>query len=124
MLSVIFGWNKDIKDLVRDELSRHPVKSPNRILLAKWLGDIDQDVMATTSQNMTSSDWMMLALSGIGGPQTTQHKYARACVQRLLEGGDVHSAVTITIGMGDFQDAIEIYNSSLENTSWCDIKTF
>ncbi|KAK8093637.1 WD domain-containing protein [Apiospora hydei] len=110
MLSIIFGWNKEIQDLVRDELSRHPQGSPSRILLSKWLGDIDADVMAASSENMTSSDWMLLALSGIGG-QASQHKLGRAYVQRLLESGDVHAAATIMIGMGDHNDAIEIYVS-------------
>ncbi|KAI0385642.1 hypothetical protein F5Y04DRAFT_189471 [Hypomontagnella monticulosa] len=110
MLSIIFGWNREIEDLVRDEMARHPLGSPSRILLAKWLGDIDADVMTVTSENMTSSDWMLLALSGIGG-QASQHKLGRAYVQRLLETGDVHAAATIMIGMGDQNDAIEIYIS-------------
>ncbi|KAI1769695.1 hypothetical protein GGR53DRAFT_524799 [Hypoxylon sp. FL1150] len=110
MLSIIFGWNREVEDLVRDEMARHPLGSPSRILLAKWLGDIDADVMTATSENMTSSDWMLLALSGIGG-QASQHKLGRAYVQRLLENGDVHAAATIMIGMGDINDAIEIYVS-------------
>ncbi|KAK6226007.1 idc1 protein [Colletotrichum tabaci] len=110
MLSTIFGWNKDIEDLVREELSRHNSGAPGRILLMKWLGDIDADVMAANSSSMTSSDWMLLALSGIGG-QASQHKLGRAYVQRLLEHGDLHAAVTILIGMGDQHDAIEIYVS-------------
>lgn len=110
MLSTVFGWNKEADDLVRDEMSRHPHGSPCRILLAKWLGDIDPDVMAASSENMTSSDWMLLALSGIGGT-AAQHKLGRAYVQRLLENGDIHSAVTIMIGMGDQTDAVEIYIS-------------
>jgi len=110
MLSTIFGWNKEADDLVRDEMSRHPLGSTNRILLAKWLGDISTDIMAMGSENMTSSDWMLLALSGIGG-QASQHKLGRAYVQRLLENGDVHAAATIMIGLGDHNDAIEIYVS-------------
>ncbi|KAI0513114.1 hypothetical protein F5B22DRAFT_647929 [Xylaria bambusicola] len=110
MLSIIFGWNSEMDDLVRDEMLRHPPRSASRILLAKWLGDINTDVMATTSENMTSSDWMLLALSGIGG-QASQHSLGRAYVQRLLENGDVHAAATIMIGMGDHNDAIEIYIS-------------
>ncbi|KAH6656834.1 hypothetical protein BKA67DRAFT_590646 [Truncatella angustata] len=110
MLSIIFGWNKGIQDLVRDEMSRHPNGSSARILLAKWLGDIDSDIMTASAENMTSSDWMLLALSGIGG-QASQHKLGRAYVQRLLEGGDIHAAATIMIGMGDQNDAIEIYVS-------------
>jgi hypothetical protein len=110
MLSTIFGWHKDVDDLVRDEMSRHPLGSTNRILLAKWLGDINTDIMAMGSENMTSSDWMLLALSGIGG-QASQHKLGRAYVQRLLEAGDVHAAATIMVGMGDQNDAVEIYIS-------------
>ncbi|KAL6412747.1 hypothetical protein AUP68_03953 [Ilyonectria robusta] len=110
MLNTIFGWNKEIDDLIRDEMSRHIAGSPSRILLAKWLGDLDADVMAASSENMTSQDWMLLALSGIGG-QASQHKIGRAYVQRLLETGDVHAAVTIMLGMGDHTDAIEIYIS-------------
>ncbi|KAL1837644.1 hypothetical protein VTJ49DRAFT_3543 [Mycothermus thermophilus] len=110
MLRAIFGWHKDIDDLVRDEMERHPLGSANRILLARWLGDITTDIMAMGSENMTSSDWMLLALSGIGG-QASQHKLGRAYVQRLLESGDVHTAATIMVGMGDYNDAIEIYVS-------------
>lgn len=113
MLSTIFGWHKEMDDLVRDEMSRHPAGSGNRILLAKWLGDIDADVMAASSQSMTSSDWMLLALSGIGSAagQVAQQKLGRAYVQRLLENGDIHAAATILIGMEDYNDAIEIYVS-------------
>jgi hypothetical protein len=110
MLQTIFGWEGEAEDLIRDELQRHPIGSPNRILLTKWLGDIDTDIMASSSESMTSSDWMLLALSGIGG-QASQQKVARAYVQRLLEKGDVHTAATIMIGMGDQNDAIEIYVS-------------
>ncbi|CRK27648.1 hypothetical protein BN1708_018302, partial [Verticillium longisporum] len=110
MLSTIFGWQREMDDLVRDELSRHPAGSASRILLSKWLGDIDPDILAANSENMTSSDWMLLALSGIAGKgtQQAQHKLGLAYVQRLLETGDIHAAATILIGMGDHNDAIEI----------------
>ena len=110
MLSTIFGWEGDTDGLIRDELSRYPRGSASSLLLSKWLGDIDTDIMTTSSQSMTSSDWMLLALSGIGG-QASQQKVARAYIQRLLEKGDVHTAATIMIGMGDQNDAIEIYVS-------------
>ncbi|KAG4274348.1 hypothetical protein FPRO04_14516, partial [Fusarium proliferatum] len=73
MLNTIFGWNKEVEDLIRDEMSRNPQGSPSRILLAKWLGDIDPNIMNANFENMTSSDWMLLALSGIGG-HTSQQK--------------------------------------------------
>ncbi|CZR49743.1 uncharacterized protein FPRO_14780 [Fusarium proliferatum ET1] len=110
MLNTIFGWNKEVEDLIRDEMSRHPQGSPSRILLAKWLGDIDPNIMNANFENMTSSDWMLLALSGIGG-HTSQQNLGHTYVQRLLEAGDVHAAVTIMLGMGDHNDAIEVYIS-------------
>ncbi|KAF7891594.1 hypothetical protein EAF00_007896 [Botryotinia globosa] len=110
MLSTIFGWDGEVEGLIRDEMNRAPMGSTHRVLLAKWIGDLELDIMATSSESMTSSDWMLLALSGIGG-QASQTKVARAYVQRLLEKGDVHTAATIMIGMGDQNDAIEIYVS-------------
>ncbi|KAF6525370.1 hypothetical protein HZS61_011165 [Fusarium oxysporum f. sp. conglutinans] len=110
MLNTIFGWNKEVEDLIRDEMSRHPQGSASRILLAKWLGDIDLNIMNANFENMTSSDWMLLALSGIGG-HTSQQKLGHTYVQRLLEAGDVHTAVTIMLGMGDHNDAIKVYIS-------------
>ncbi|KAF4496706.1 hypothetical protein FAGAP_7130 [Fusarium agapanthi] len=110
MLNTIFGWNKEVEDLIRDEMSRYTQGSPSRILLAKWLGDIDPNIMKTNSENMTSSDWMLLALSGIGG-HTSQQKLGHTYVQRLLEAGDVHAAVAIMLGMCDHNDAIEVYIS-------------
>ncbi|KAM5527370.1 hypothetical protein FOXYSP1_20242 [Fusarium oxysporum f. sp. phaseoli] len=96
MLNTIFGWNKEVEDLIRDEMSRHPQGSASRILLAKWLGDIDPNIMNANFENMTSSDWMLLTLSGIGG-HTSQQTLGHTYVQRLLEAGDVHTAVTIML---------------------------
>ncbi|KAM3079584.1 hypothetical protein ACMFMG_005999 [Clarireedia jacksonii] len=110
MLSTIFGWDGEAEGIIRDEMSRHPLGSISRVLLAKWIGEVDIDIMNTSSESMTSSDWMLLAISGIGG-SASQTKIARAYVQRLLEKGDVHTAATILIGMGDHNDAIEIYVS-------------
>ncbi|KAF5696193.1 WD domain-containing protein [Fusarium globosum] len=109
-LNTIFGWNKEVKDLIGDEMSRHPQGSPSRILLAKWLGDIDPNIMKANIENMTSPGWMLFALSVIGG-ETLQQKLVHTYVQRLLEAGDVHVAVTIMLGMGHHNDAIEVYIS-------------
>ncbi|KAG5970106.1 hypothetical protein E4U58_000688 [Claviceps cyperi] len=110
MLRTIFGWHEPIEDLIRDEMTRHPARSTSRILLSKWLGDMEAEFMVGSSDNMTSSDWMILALSSIIGQQP-QQKLVRAYVQRLLETGDIHVAVTMMLGMGDHHDAIEIYVS-------------
>ncbi|KAG6087534.1 hypothetical protein E4U15_007766 [Claviceps sp. LM218 group G6] len=110
MLSTLFGWHQSVENLIRDEMARHPARSTNRILLSKWLGEMETDFTVGSSENMTSSDWMILALSGISGQQS-QQKLVRAYIQRLLETGDIHVAVTMMLGMGDQHDAIEIYVS-------------
>jgi hypothetical protein len=110
MLSTIFGWNREIDELIRDEISRHPAGSTSRVLLSKWLGDVTEDVMPPTSE-MTSADWMKLALLGMSGNSAQQSKIGRAYIPKLLETGDLHTAVTMLIGYGDHNDAIEIYVS-------------
>lgn len=127
MLSVVFGWNDDIESLVRDErksfplfprisclqnpVSRHNPGSASGVLLSKWLGDLGADSMASMigSESMTSSDWMLLALSSMG--HDSQKKVGEAFVQRLLEKGDIHPAVAILLGLGEHNDAVEVYVS-------------
>ncbi|KAF1956282.1 hypothetical protein CC80DRAFT_516503 [Byssothecium circinans] len=111
MLRVVFGWENDIDELIRDELARHPPGSAAAVLLSKWLGDVGADLMASRvgAESMTSSDWMLLALSSMG--QGTQKKVGETFVQRLLEKGDIHPAVAILLGLGEHNDAIEVYVS-------------
>ncbi|KAF2813339.1 uncharacterized protein BDZ99DRAFT_517608 [Mytilinidion resinicola] len=111
MLSVVFGWDDDIETLIRDELARHAPGTPASVLLSKWLGDLGADMMASMvgSQSMTSSDWMLLALSSMG--QDSQKKVGETFVQRLLEKGDIHPAVAILLGLGEPNEAIEVYVS-------------
>ncbi|ORY15570.1 hypothetical protein BCR34DRAFT_477731 [Clohesyomyces aquaticus] len=111
MLSVVFGWDNDIEELIRDELARHPSGSAAAVLLSKWLGDLGADLMASMigGTSMTSSDWMLLALSSMG--QDSQKKVGESFVQRLLEKGDIHPAVAILLGLGEHNDAIEVYVS-------------
>ncbi|TKA41953.1 hypothetical protein B0A54_06634 [Friedmanniomyces endolithicus] len=111
MLSTVFGWNDDIYSLIHNELSRHRAGSASAVLLSKWLGDAGADTMASMvgSESMTSSDWMLLALNSIG--KDSQKKVGEAFVQRLLEKGDIHPAVAILLGLGEYNDAIEVYVS-------------
>lgn len=111
MLSVVFGWHDTVANLVREEMSKHRAGSGSSVLLAKWLGDMGADSMSSLvgSQSMTSSDWMLLALSSIG--QDSQKRVGQAFVQRLLEKGDIHPAVAILLGLGEINDAIEVYVS-------------
>ncbi len=93
-------------------VSRQTPGSASAVLLAKWIGEVDTDMMASLvgSDTMTSSDWMFLALSQIGGPGSTK-KVGHAFVERLLGKGDVHAAATILLGLGDQNDAVEVYVS-------------
>jgi hypothetical protein len=111
MLRIVFGWSDSVTNLVREEMRQHRSGSASVIMLAKWLGDMGADSMASMigSESMTSSDWMLLALSSIG--QDSQKKVGEAFVQRLLEKGDIHPAVAILLGLGEHNDAIEVYVS-------------
>jgi hypothetical protein len=90
-------------------VARHKPESAAAVLLSKWLGDIDMMASMVGSESMTSTDWMLLALSNMG--QGSQKKVGEAFVQRLLEKGDIHPAVAIFLGLGEHNDAIEVYVS-------------
>lgn len=92
-------------------VSRHEPGSAGGVLLSKWLGDLGADSLGSMlgTDSMTSSDWMLLALSAMG--QDSQKKVGQAFVQRLLEKGDIHPAVAILLGLGEYNDAIEVYVS-------------
>ncbi|KAL2418619.1 hypothetical protein ABEF91_004618 [Exophiala dermatitidis] len=110
MLNVVFGWEEDIQDLVRDELSRHPSASQNAIILAKWL-DEDPDSLAEIlgSTSVTSNlDWMLLALGTISN-QVGAKKITQVFIEKLLSKGDVHAAAGLLLALGDRSDAIEVY---------------
>lgn len=49
-------------------------------------------------------------MSQMGG-QTQANRVAETLVQKLLEIGDIHTSATILLGMGDNNDAIEVYVS-------------
>jgi len=112
MLEVVFGWPDDIEPLIRDELRFHTTGSTSAVLLSKWLGEVDSDMMAAaiSSGNIHSSDWMVLALSQMGG-SSSMGKMGQAFVQRLLAQGDFHTSATILLGLGDREDAVEVYVS-------------
>lgn len=62
------------------------------------------------SGSVSASDWMLLALSQMTG-QAQANKVGQIFVQRLLEMGDIHASAAILLGMGDRNDAIEVYVS-------------
>ncbi|RAL14527.1 uncharacterized protein BO97DRAFT_340503 [Aspergillus homomorphus CBS 101889] len=112
MLSVVFGFDGDIEGLIRDELSHHAPTSHHAVLLAQWLGESDTDNMVSmiSSGPATVTDWMLLAFSQMSG-ESQSNKFGQAFVQKLLEIGDIHTAATILLALGDRNDAIEVYVS-------------
>jgi hypothetical protein len=93
-------------------VSRHAVGSQSAIILTQWLGENDSDEMASmiSPGQVTTSDWMILALSEMNG-QAQANKVGQAFVQKLLEIGDIHTSAAILLGLGDSNDAIEVYVS-------------
>ncbi|KAF4967113.1 hypothetical protein FSARC_5274 [Fusarium sarcochroum] len=110
MLNTILGWKGGVCGLIREEMNGHPKGSPSHILLSRWLGDIDTPFPNRSFKQMSASDWMLLALNGIKN-HTSQQKLHHAYTQRLLEVGDLHTAVTLMLGMGSCNGAIEVYIS-------------
>ncbi|KAL2793746.1 hypothetical protein BJX66DRAFT_219488 [Aspergillus keveii] len=112
MLSMVFGWDGDIEGLIKDELYRHPPGSPAAILLAQWIEESDTDHMVSMINNGPTliTDWMLLALSQMTG-QAQANRVGQAFVQKMLDIGDVHTAATVLIGLGDRDEAVEVYVS-------------
>ncbi|KAG5305479.1 WD domain-containing protein [Histoplasma capsulatum G186AR] len=112
MLHVVFGWEGDIDELIRDELRRHNPGSQHAILLARWLGEIDTNLILSMMGPGSSqySDWMLLALTQLGNQGHSKH-LGQALVQKLLAKGDIHASAAVLLGMGDCNDAIEVYVS-------------
>ncbi len=112
MLEVVFGWSDDIEALIKDELLHQQPGSQSAVLLSKWLGDVDSDMMTASgmSDNVSEIDWMMMALSNMGA-SGSMNKMGENMVQRLLRKGDFHTAATILLSLGDREDAVEVYVS-------------
>ena len=113
MLEVVFGWNGDIEEMIRDEMDHHEPGSLNATLLAKWLGDKSMESLAPSMDvdSVSSMDWMMLALSQMNGNNSHSQPMGRAFASRLLQQGDIHTAATMLLGLGDHDESIEVYSS-------------
>ncbi|KAI9807036.1 MAG: hypothetical protein M1825_005753 [Sarcosagium campestre] len=111
MLTAVFGWEGDVKALIQDERSRHVPGSASSIFLSKWLGEAEpSNLSMMADSNGLMSDWMLLTLSQISGTTSTA-KMGHAVVQRSLEKRDINSAATILLGLGEENDAVEVYVS-------------
>jgi hypothetical protein len=112
MLNTVFGWEEDIWEMIRDELSRHPADSPHALFLSRWL-DEDPDYLNTvlgSTGPVTNTDWMILAL-GIMDHEASAKKVCQVFIEKMLSRGDIHAAATVLLAIGDKSDAIEVYVS-------------
>ena len=110
MLRVVFGWEGDIEDMIREELNHHRPTSMNATLLGRWLGESTFDAAsAAGTESVTSTDWMMLALSNMGSNNPTGQHMGRNFAAKLQAKGDIHTAATMLVGLGDLDEAIDIY---------------
>ena len=112
MLRIVFGWEHDIEDLIRDEIARHDPGSLNATLLSRWLGEVGTNYMSMMENDtVTGTDWMLLALSSMGNQGEAAKVMGRGFAQKLLQQGDIHTAATILLGLKDFDEAADIYIS-------------
>ena len=112
MLQTVFGWTEDIRDLIRDEMSRHAADSQHAIFLSRWLHEDDEylpEIMGNTSV-LSSMDWMLLTLGTIDHSATTK-RITQVFIEKMLSRGDIHAAATVLLALGDRPDAIEVYVS-------------
>lgn len=63
-----------------------------------------------SSGQVTAFDWMLLALSQMKG-QEQANKVGQAFVQKMLQIGDIHTSAAVLFGLGDHNDAVEVYVS-------------
>lgn len=85
----------------------------NAILLSKWLGATDADMVSMFASNtMSSSNWMSFALIQMSG-RTMTEEVGRTLAGKMLKKGDIHVAASILIGIGEHAHAIEMYTSHL-----------
>lgn len=131
MLRVVFGWDGDIEELIREEckyhyssvlcfylillssVANHPAGSQHSVLLSRWLGDLDPSLMmsqVSSGFGQNQMNWMLLALTQLGSQAHTK-MLGQTFVQQLLTTGDVHAAAAVLLGLGDENDAIEVYVS-------------
>ncbi|KAG0635022.1 WD40-repeat-containing domain protein [Tuber brumale] len=113
MLFCIFGWKGDIEHLIQDQRAFHPMfPRMSAVILRMWLGDLDQNSLSVLlgADFSVPGDWVFLALSAMDGQKSWNH-VVRAFVMRLLQKGELHTAVLCLLALGDKSDAVEVYVS-------------
>ncbi|EFQ97063.1 WD domain-containing protein [Nannizzia gypsea CBS 118893] len=112
MLTVIFGWEGNIEDLIRSEFKQHTYGSQHSAILARWLLTSEADIMAPMVEASTSSyvNWMIMALSLLTKKEASKEP-GQALAKKLLASNDTHAAAAVLMGIGEGDLAVELYVS-------------
>ncbi|EGD85157.2 uncharacterized protein TERG_01433 [Trichophyton rubrum CBS 118892] len=112
MLTVIFGWEGNIEDLIRSEFKQHTYGSQHSAILARWLLPSESDIMAPMVEASTSSyvNWMIMALSLLTKKEASKEP-GQALAKKLIASNDPHAAAAVLMGIGEGELAVELYVS-------------
>lgn len=97
ILKVIFGWESDIRSLLREEFDHQPLGSPTTEILLQWF--------SAGSRSKSSMFSRVKAMTGTSADVT------EALFQSLIEAGDIHTAVSVLLTVAEFEAAIDTYVS-------------
>jgi hypothetical protein len=111
MLRKIFGWEEDVRSLIRTEWHLHRQHSIERVILQCWLNEdlVDHSDRNSSARRSLDVDWIVLALRASAG--NSDHTMRMGFAWRLEKEGDVHSAAALYIGMNQVKRAVEMYTS-------------
>lgn len=89
-----------------------PTQSLHAIMLRMWLQELDQNALSVLlgTDMMVSGDWLILALSSMGGQKSWATVF-RAFAMRLIQKGNLHTAAMCLLALDDKQGAVEVYIS-------------
>ncbi|EWC45684.1 hypothetical protein DRE_05245 [Drechslerella stenobrocha 248] len=113
MFSSVFGFEGDAESLIREEIAQHPARSLQSLMLRLWLQDLDANALNVLmgSETLVASDWLFIALAAMGGQKSWQQT-VRVFIMRLIQKGDVHTAVMCFLMIGERDQAIDHYVSN------------
>jgi hypothetical protein len=96
----------------RNVVNSAPAQSLHAIMLRMWLQELDQNALSVLlgTDMMVSGDWLILALSSMGGQKSWATVF-RAFAMRLIQKGNLHTAAMCLLALDDKQGAVEVYIS-------------
>jgi hypothetical protein len=111
MLRKVFGWEEDVRSLIRTEWHMYRQHSIERAILQCWLGENLVNHSDRNDSNRTSLDveWIVHALRA--SPGNNDHTMRMGFAWRLEKEGDLHAAAALYIGMDQVERVVGMYTS-------------